>query len=711
MRPVAAALAVGTALLVAVACATTHPPALEPEPEQPVESRSGWLMNRAQMYQADHDISPALAALGDALRDDPDEEFTHQLLAQTLVHGYGLADETVEVYEHIAGEQPDGSVAIVHAVAATLEQHRTDRFVGPGLPWLDASMARLDAVASNPEAALRARHEALIARRNLLFLVKDRDGARAAGVAAHELMPDRLQGRITMLAQVVRDGDAEGAASMCESILSTDPWAAEACSIAWGLEGDGADAVRARILASIEALHDRALADEVIANELYKFYDRIDDDARRRTFSAQIRTQQPGFQARSSARWWDKGPPGGTDYLGLLQGTNRALGLEDAQQRLERLDSLAEIVPEVLEPDLAIVRYFRARSKVAEQLGRTDVQIAALEALCDVDDDPMWCLDLADLTADPAERLAVLGQTFRSLESWLAWTPGPDGRARFDFVAWSDLATAMVVRAHAAETDVLVTLGEGEQWSSPLVDAWPPGRDATAWEALATLPAATPALALHATLQALALRPAGALEPAPEWQTAALQRFSEVFVMVGAAGVEPWPALLAAVDARRLRLGEDRPAKQAHPFVGQPSPGLRAVDLAGLAFDLEQLRGRVVLVDFWATWCGPCVKELPLLMDAMQRFDGEAVTLLAVSVDQSADLVPPFLAERGWTSGEGGLQVVWASPTGEKERWLVRGIPSLFVVDPAGTVRHHHQGFSADIGEQVEAEVWDLLPR
>ncbi len=704
------------AVLLAAACATVRPTPtptaapVAPEP-QPVQTRSGWLMNRAQMHQAEHRVDDAVDTLGEALKDDPDEEFTHQLLVQTLVHGYGLGDEALEVYEHLVDAQPERPIAVVHAVAATLEQHRTDRFIGPGLPWLDASLWRTEALAMDETAPLRARHEALIARRNLLFLIKDRDGAREAGVAAFELMPGRLQGRITRLAQVVRDDDVEAATALCLGILETDPWAVEACSLPWGLEGEEADAAKERILAAVAALHERALTDEVIANEVHKFYDRIKDQERRRAFFGDMQRAHPDFRARNSARWYDNGPRGGTRYLELLQGTNRALGVEDLEQRLARLDALDALVPDVLEPDLAVVRYFRARRSTGEKLGRSDVEIAALEALCDVDDDPTWCLDLADRTDDVTERLAVIHQAMTSLEAHLAWVPGPDGRARFEFVTWADEAAALVVRARDAEAETLAALGDGEPWTSPLVDAWPTERRAERWAALAAADAAPGPLVLHAWLQALALRPVDAGDPDPGWRDAALERFSRTFVMVEAAGAEPWPALLAAVDARRLRLEQDPPSKQAHPFVGQPNPGLTATDLLGDEFDLEQLRGRVVLVDFWATWCGPCIKELPLLMQAMERLDGEPVTLLAVSVDNEVDVVPPFLAQRGWTSGEGGLQVVWAGPRGAKERWLVRGIPSLFVVDPTGVVRYHHQGYSSEVGVQVEHEALSLLPR
>jgi peroxiredoxin len=74
---------------------------------------------------------------------------------------------------------------------------------------------------------------------------------------------------------------------------------------------------------------------------------------------------------------------------------------------------------------------------------------------------------------------------------------------------------------------------------------------------------------------------------------------------------------------------------------GQPAPDFELTDAAGKKWSLAALRGKPVLLNFWATWCAPCAKEMPALESVSRRFRG-ALTVLTVSVDESWDAVKSF---------------------------------------------------------------------
>jgi peroxiredoxin len=101
-------------------------------------------------------------------------------------------------------------------------------------------------------------------------------------------------------------------------------------------------------------------------------------------------------------------------------------------------------------------------------------------------------------------------------------------------------------------------------------------------------------------------------------------------------------------------------------------------DLQGKTWSLRQLKGKVVLVNFWATWCPPCRKEMPDLNTLYQRFKDQGFVILAIS-DEEADKVKPFIAERNIS-----YPVMLDPGRKVNELFQVEGIPKSFVYDREG---------------------------
>jgi cytochrome c biogenesis protein CcmG/thiol:disulfide interchange protein DsbE len=116
---------------------------------------------------------------------------------------------------------------------------------------------------------------------------------------------------------------------------------------------------------------------------------------------------------------------------------------------------------------------------------------------------------------------------------------------------------------------------------------------------------------------------------------------------------------------------------------GRPAPSLRLADMDGKITDLKGLRGEWVLVHFWASWCGPCRREMPTLQRLREKIPAGRLRLVLVNTADTEDDVFAFLSivapDLDSLLDRDGLVT---------ERWQPRGLPSSFLVDPAGRIRY-----------------------
>ncbi len=132
-------------------------------------------------------------------------------------------------------------------------------------------------------------------------------------------------------------------------------------------------------------------------------------------------------------------------------------------------------------------------------------------------------------------------------------------------------------------------------------------------------------------------------------------------------------------------------------LVGKPLT-LQFTALDGQAVDLQKLKGKVVLIDFWATWCGPCVGEIPNVKAAYAKLHGQGFEILGISFDQDKDALTKFLKEKEMTwpqyfDGEG-----WKNRFGQE--FGIDGIPTMWLVDKKGVLRD--QEARDGLAEKVE---------
>ncbi len=135
--------------------------------------------------------------------------------------------------------------------------------------------------------------------------------------------------------------------------------------------------------------------------------------------------------------------------------------------------------------------------------------------------------------------------------------------------------------------------------------------------------------------------------------------------------------------------GPGGPPHAAHPMVGKPAPTFELPDLNDKTISLASLKGKTVILDFWATWCGPCKQGLPVLMEVAKARAKDGVVLWSVDLGEKKNKVSAFLTKSKWT-----LNVMLDAKNTVASKYGVRGIPHTVVIDPAGTVRLVEVGFS-----------------
>ena len=125
---------------------------------------------------------------------------------------------------------------------------------------------------------------------------------------------------------------------------------------------------------------------------------------------------------------------------------------------------------------------------------------------------------------------------------------------------------------------------------------------------------------------------------------------------------------------------------------------------SGAGFDLAEYRGKVVVVDFWASWCVPCRRSFPWLNAMHRKYADEGLVIIGVNVDQEADAAAKFLQEY-----PAQFRIRY-DPHGDlAEEYDVQGMPSSFVFGRDGQLRARHLGFKVKRQDEYEVAILTAL--
>lgn len=133
-----------------------------------------------------------------------------------------------------------------------------------------------------------------------------------------------------------------------------------------------------------------------------------------------------------------------------------------------------------------------------------------------------------------------------------------------------------------------------------------------------------------------------------------------------------------------------------------PAPGFEAMTLDRKIVRSSDLKGKVVVLNFWATWCGPCVSEMPYFQKVVEKYNrNPEIAFVAISLDQNRAVVRPFIKKMGYKFSV-------AYDEGAADAYNVRSIPATIIIDRNGTIQFRDEGFGGAGEDYIERLVWRL---
>ena len=132
--------------------------------------------------------------------------------------------------------------------------------------------------------------------------------------------------------------------------------------------------------------------------------------------------------------------------------------------------------------------------------------------------------------------------------------------------------------------------------------------------------------------------------------------------------------------------------------------GMPGAAEAAASRDLARYRGKVVYVDFWASWCGPCKLSFPFMQGLAARYPGGEVAVLTVNLDRQRPQADAFLRQV-----RSSLPVIYDAQGDLAQTWKVADMPTSLVFDHKGVMRFRHQGFFPGKVREYEAHVAQLV--
>lgn len=140
-------------------------------------------------------------------------------------------------------------------------------------------------------------------------------------------------------------------------------------------------------------------------------------------------------------------------------------------------------------------------------------------------------------------------------------------------------------------------------------------------------------------------------------------------------------------------------------WTGGPAPALALKDLEGGQHRLADYRGKVVLINFWATWCGPCRDEMPSIQRLKNKLKGRPFEVLAVNLDEPESRIRKFLSEM-----KVDFTILLDPGRSVAKAWDARILPATYIVGADGKVRYSLVGEINWDHEQIVSRITELLP-
>lgn len=135
-----------------------------------------------------------------------------------------------------------------------------------------------------------------------------------------------------------------------------------------------------------------------------------------------------------------------------------------------------------------------------------------------------------------------------------------------------------------------------------------------------------------------------------------------------------------------------------------PAPDFTLKSSTGDNLRLAEQRGKVVMLNFWASWCGPCRKEMPLLDEMYKRYNEAGFELFGVNVEANTDDAKKLLKELGTS-----FPILWDGDSKVSKLYQVNAMPTTIMIDKDGNIRYVNRGYKAGDEEKYREQIRELI--
>lgn len=156
--------------------------------------------------------------------------------------------------------------------------------------------------------------------------------------------------------------------------------------------------------------------------------------------------------------------------------------------------------------------------------------------------------------------------------------------------------------------------------------------------------------------------------------------------------------------AAAIALAIAMPAIAASKKIDGPAPDFVLKTDSGENLRLEEQRGDVILLNFWASWCGPCRQEMPILEELHQRYERAGFKVLGINVEQDLEAAKRYLSKV-----DVSFPILYDPTSIAGEAYNVDAMPTTIMIDRDGNMRYLHRGFKPGYEDNYRAEIKELI--
>lgn len=137
----------------------------------------------------------------------------------------------------------------------------------------------------------------------------------------------------------------------------------------------------------------------------------------------------------------------------------------------------------------------------------------------------------------------------------------------------------------------------------------------------------------------------------------------------------------------------------------RPAPDFKLLDVDGKSVTLSSLKGKLVFLDFWASWCAPCRNSIPAVEKLYQKYKNDKIVFLGINLENNPDSTKRFASNTGMS-----YQILVGNQK-TVSAYGVRGIPAFFLIDHDGKIARSYVGFQSDLADRWDTDIRDLLSK